>query len=123
MLRPSTLLTLAEVDAADASAASTRSSATCSASSSAEGEPRGRRRREGELRAAIRRSIDQGNYVVPDGLELDRLAINDAGRLQVFFRRAGGVRPTLTGRTVAADEFEERWGQVEQMAELSGEED
>src|SRR5882724_3679385 len=123
MLRPSTLLTLAEVDAAD------RQRCLDEVVRDVLGKFVGRKvspevvAAAGELRAAIRRSIDQGNYVVPDGLELDRLAINDAGRLQVFFRRAGGVRPTLTGRTVAADEFEERWGQVEQMAELSGEED
>jgi len=66
---------------------------------------------EGELRAAIQAEHRPGKTTSSRMVwSWIRLAINDAGRLQVFFRRAGGVRPTLTGRTVAADEFEERLG-------------
>jgi hypothetical protein len=42
---------------------------------------------EGRVRQALVDMILKGDYVLPDGLELDRVALGANRKIQVFFRR------------------------------------
>lgn len=48
---------------------------------------------EAEMRLAIDDSIRAGNYVLPDGLELDRLELGADMRVKVFFRKTRLLKP------------------------------
>lgn len=43
---------------------------------------------EGAMRAALEAATLAGTYVLPDGLELDRVAVGADMRVKVFFRHA-----------------------------------
>lgn len=43
---------------------------------------------EAVLRAAIDRSVQEGNYIIPEGLMLDRVELGADMRLKVFFKDA-----------------------------------
>lgn len=67
------------------------------------------------MRAAMDDAIRAGNYVVPDGLMLDRVEISHDMRLQVYFKKAElvsttlGYLPTMTLESIeeAADRMQD----------------
>ncbi len=82
---------------------------------------------EGAIRAAIDRSIQEGNYVLPMGIRLDRVELGDDLRIKVFFHDVSfdNVTRQMTAASMApspklepepmADRFEAVAAELEKM--------